>query len=808
MRSNKYVAMSILVVASATGAERETLAFVQKTCMECHNAKDMQGGISLAGVQHTKTFTQDRVIWQKVYDMLDSGLMPPGDAKVQPPAAEIDGIKNWIKAEFDRQDAAAKPFAGSVSARRLNRVEYDNTVRDLLGVDIHASENFPPDSAAFGFDNISDALKVSPILLERYLDAAQNVVRTAIFGPEKLKPSFTHFSAPFREHVRPTDLMKPYDLTGLSSPSSTHMVHRFPVTGTYSFKFITNGHRPNQSEPARIALWIDGKMIQELPLDATDLEGQFVEYKAKVEAGEHIVSASYINQYHGLPPSYKGPEPSKRDPVALVTVRGALTEKDRETFRKLGTSIKTDRIETRVDNRFESIDIGGPFEQSAGPSAASLRKVFVCGHAAGKHTNACARTIVSSFANKAFRRPATPAEIAKYLPLVALAKQQGDSFEEGIATALQAILVSPQFLFRVERTPVAKADSVPVSDYELASRLSYFLWSSTPDSTLLRLAASKTLSQPAVLEAQVKRMLVDPKAKALVANFGGQWLQLRNIEVSTPDVQKFPDWDEHLRRSMRTEMEMFFENIIRMDRPISDFLDANYTFVNERLARFYGMDGVTGNNFQKVDVTNTKRGGGLLAQAGILTISSYATRTSPVLRGKWVLENLLNTPPPPPPPAVPLLDESKIGVGASLREQMEEHRKNAVCASCHSRMDPIGFGLENFNGIGAWREMDGKSPVNAAGTLVGGRSFNGPKEFKALLTKDPEPFAKAVTEKMFTYAMGRGIETYDTPVLKSIHASLTKQNYRFSALITGIVKSVPFRMRSVTDKPLLASAKE
>jgi hypothetical protein len=797
-----------VTVTAASASDRETLAFVQKTCMECHNAKDMQGGISLAGVQHSKTFTEDRVLWQKVYDMLDAGMMPPLEAKVQPPAAEIDSIRNWIKAEFDRQDASAKPFAGSVSSRRLNRVEYDNTIRDLLGVDLRASENFPPDSAAFGFDNISDALKVSPVLLERYLDAAQTVVRAAIFGPEKLKPAFTHFSAPYREHVRPTDLMKPYDLTGLSSPSSTHTVHRFPVTGTYSFKFITNGHRPNQSEPARVALWIDGKLIQEQPLDATDLEGQFVEYKAKVEAGEHIISATYLSQYHGLPPSYKGPEPSKRDPAPLVNTRGALTEKDREIFRKLGTSIKTDRVETRTDNRFESIDIGGPFEQTTGPSAASLRKVFVCGHAAGKHTDACARTIVTSFAGKAFRRPATQAEVAKYLPLVALAKKQGDSFEEGIATALEAILVAPQFLFRVERVPIAKADSVPVTDYELASRLSYFLWSSTPDETLLRLAAAKTLSQPAVLNAQVKRMLLDPKSKALVSNFGGQWLQLRNIEVSTPDVEKFPDWDEYLRRSMRTEMEMFFENVIRADRPISDFLDANYTFVNDRLARFYGIDGVTGSNFRQVDVTNTKRGGGLLAQAGILTISSYATRTSPVLRGKWVLENLLNAPPPPPPPSVPALEETKVGQGASLREQMETHRKNTVCASCHARMDPIGFGLENFNGIGAWREMDGKSPVNAAGTLVGGRSFNGPKEFKALLAKDPEPFSKAITEKLFTYAMGRGIENYDTPVLKSIHASMTKQNYRFSALVLGIVNSVPFRMRSATNTPLVASNKE
>jgi hypothetical protein len=627
-----------------------------------------------------------------------------------------------------------------------------------------------------------------------------------LFGPELLKPSAVHYSAPVRindsrgRFSMPKDLSN-YDLTGLSTLHSAHFIHRFPVDGEYSFRLVLNGHRPNQSEPAHPAFFIDGKMIQEFEVDATDLEGQIVELRTHVTAGEHLLSGSYLRNYHGLPPSYNGPEPSKRPPEALITPRGKLSEKDIETLRKYGTRIKTDGIEKRIDNRYESIDVGGPFHQVTAPSPENLRRIYVCGHAPGKHTAACTRLIVASFASRAFRRPATAEEVSQFAGFAALARKQGDSFEEGIATALEAVLVSPSFLYRIEKDQPAPPGGsfVPVGQYELASRLSYFLWSSTPDAELLRLAGQGSLRQPDVLAAQVKRMLRDAKSFALVENFAGQWLQFKNIDVVRPDLERFPAFDEGLRQAMRRETELFIDNIFRNDGSVIELLDANYTFLNERLARFYGIAGVAGPDFRRVDVSGTPRGGGILAHASILTASSYSTRTSPVLRGKWILENLLNAPQPAPPADVPPLDASKVGESGTLRQQMEEHRKNPTCASCHSRMDPLGFGLENFNAIGAWRTEDGKFPVDASGALPDGRSFQTPAELKTILKADREVFVRGLTEKLLIYALGRGLERYDRPVVTEIAARLPSEDYKFSQLVLEIVNSLPFQMRRASE---------
>ncbi len=776
-----------------------TLAFVAKNCVSCHSAGFSSGGVNLESYKDEKAILSDRPVWERVAAKLRAGEMPPPGLP-KPPASEIEAVCRFLDGEFAKQDAQVKPDAGRVTARRLNRTEYNNTLRDLLGVDLRLADHFPMDQAAYGFDNIADALNVSPVLLEKYVDAAETAVRTAIFGAQKLKPAMTHYSAPVRIPVLPKSFAG-YDESGLTALSSTHAVHRFPVDGEYRFHLVLNGHRPNQSEPAHVAFWVDGKMVDQAEVDATDLEGQTRDFKARLTAGEHLLSATYLKEYHGLPARYKGPEPSTRPAEALITVRGALTEKDRETLRKLGTTIKLDRVETRVDNRFESIDVAGPFTQSPGPSQAALRHIFVCGHAPGKHLPSCARTIVANFARRAFRRPVSAAEIQPFLGLVALARKQGDSFEEGIAAALEAVLVSPDFLFRIERdrpAPPGKT-AAPLSDYELASRLSYFLWSSMPDAELMRVAGQGRLRRPAVLEAQVRRMLKDPKSSALVENFGGQWLQFRNIDVVRPDSEKFPQFDESLRRSMRRETELFFDHIVRQDRSILEFLDAPYTFLDERLARFYGVPGVSGAEFRQVDVSGTKRGGGLLAQASILTISSYATRTSPVLRGKWILENLLNAPPPPPPPAVPALDDTKIGQSMTMRQQLEEHRKNPVCASCHSKMDPLGFGLENLNAIGAWRDEDGKLPIDASGSLPGGREFKGPVQLKSLLLQDRDAFVAGVTEKLLIYALGRGLERYDRPVLGAIQRKLAAADYRFSQLVLEIVNSYPFENRRARE---------
>jgi len=788
----------------------DVFTFVKKNCVACHNATVTNGDVNLAAFETAQSFDENRETWERVVSKIKTGEMPPPAMK-KPPAADTLALTKFLEAEFARQDRTAKPDPGRVTARRLNRTEYNNTVRDLLGVDIRPADNFPNDEAAFGFDNIGDALTLSPVLLEKYLYAAERAVRTAVFGPERLKPAAIHYSAPVRLNDLVTNPTLPkdmfhYDDSGLSTRHSFHVLHRFAVEGEYSFRIVLNGHRPNQSESATPAFWIDGKMIKEWEVDATDLEGQIVEVRAKVTAGEHLLSSTYLRNLHGLPPKYAGPMPSKRPPEPLISARGKLTEKDIETLRKYGTKIKTDRIETRLDNRFESLDIGGPFTQPDGPSPESVKRVFVC----AQQTQPCAQSIVSTFAKRAFRRPVTPAETVPFVKLYALARQQGDSFQEGIVTALQGVLVSPNFLFRVERdAPVnARKTFAPVSQYELASRLSYFLWSSMPDAELLTVAGRGRLRQPAVMQTQVKRMLRDPKASALVENFAGQWLQFKNIDVMKPDPGKFPDFDESVRYAMRRETELFFEEMVREDGSVLNVLDANYTYMNERLARFYGVPGIEGPAFRRVDMSKNPRGGGVLAHGSVLTISSYSTRTSPVLRGKWILENLLNAPPPPPPPAVPSLDDSKVGQSASLRQQMEAHRKNPACASCHSRMDPLGFGLENFDAVGAWRSMDGKFPVDATGTLPSGKTFSGPVELKTNLLDSRDAYVRGLTDKLLTYALGRGLERPDRLVINSIAAKLPARNYKLSALVLDIVESLPFQQRRTAAATAIGAKSE
>ena len=512
------------VLSAADMSDKAVFSFVKKNCNACHNATVTSGDVNLTAFKDAKAFDESRETWERVVSKLKTGEMPPPGSP-RPPASDVAAVTKYLEAEFARQDRAVQPDPGRVTARRLNRAEYNNSMRDLLGVDIRPADSFPADEAAFGFDNISDALILSPVLLEKYVDAAERVVRTAMFGPEKLKPSMTHYPSPVRIPTLPKNLME-YDLTGLHTQHAAHVKHRFPVDAEYTFRVVLNGHRPNQSEPVKAVFWVDGKQLPEvMTVEGSDLEGQILEWKTKMTAGEHLLSMSYLNNYHGLPPSYKGPEPSKLPPDPLLSnnARGKLTEQDIEILRKFGTKLKTDRIEVRVDNRTESIDVGGPFNQTTGPSQESLRKIFACGHLNGQHKAACSRTIVSSFAQKAFRRPVTAKEVDSFVQYVALARKHGDSFEEGIATALQAILVSPNFLFRMEqdRPATAKASlpAVSVNEYELASRLSYFLWSSTPDAELLRLAAAKRLRQPGVLQAQVRRMLKDRASRSACREF-------------------------------------------------------------------------------------------------------------------------------------------------------------------------------------------------------------------------------------------------------------------------------------------------
>jgi hypothetical protein len=470
------------------------------------------------------------------------------------------------------------------------------------------------------------------------------------------------------------------------------------------------------------------------------------------------------------------------------------------------------------DARINAIEIGGPYAQASGPSPVSVARIFTCGHRPGAHLATCRHRILAGIARRAFRRPVSPGEIAVFDGLSALADKHGEPFEETLAVGIQAVLVSPDFLFRIERDrpvpgvrgmriqpgshaspaplPQSSGMGVPISDHELATRLSYFLWASMPDARLRRVADRGELRRPGVLAREVRRMLQNEKARSLVEEFGGQWLQVRALESAAPDKDRFPAFDDYLRLSMRRETDLFFASIIRDDRSIFDFLGAPYTFVNERLARHYGMPGVTGAAFRRVEVPASR--GGVLTHASVLTVSSYATRTSPVLRGKWILENLLGAPPPDPPPGVPNLDEARAGEAASVRQQLEAHRTNPTCAACHRRMDPLGFGLENYDGIGAWRTEDGGTPIDAAGTLPDGRTFDGPAALRGILENEREAFARALTVKLLTYALGRGLTQADRQTVRGIVRALPRHEYRFSGLVLEIAQSVPFQMRRGT----------
>ena len=889
--------------------------FFTKSCYGCHSNALQSGGLNLQSLTSGGLIEKDRDEWDKVLEKLRTGQMPP-PVLPRPAEADVKLVTAWISNELARIDREAKPDPGRITARRLNRTEYDNSVRDLLGVDFQPASDFPPDDSGYGFDNIADVLSVSPSLMEKYVSAAEKVARAALYGPPQMKPTLVKHEPWYVDFDTTPGVKTEYDLTGLSLPSALHVMHRFPVEGDYDIAGLLRGARPVGSEPLQVAFWIDGKQVSELsyPIPSTgEVSGQRKQFRTHVAAGEHWLSASFLRIYEGLPVAFHGPNPSKlpsppargrggrggrggapgapgqaggrggtapapagtlttpattatptaATPASATTPATAATPATpapsatapssdaRVASPGLATSPVTtptpastpsaatasivppagagtgapagpragrgprpevasnnDELAAAAGNGVfgggatvgffvSNLEIIGPYNQAGGPSEESRKKIFVC----AEETPACAKKIVATLAGRVYRRPATRQEVDQLTGIVAMVQQQGDSFREGLCLAIQRTLISPNFLFRIEqdRKPLPTETARPVSDTELATRLSYLLWSSTPDDELLRLAAEQKLRRPGVLKAQVQRMLKDPKSSALVDDFGGQWLQFRGLESHEPDRKKFQQYTEYTKMSTQKETELFLGYLMREDRPITDLIDARYTFLNQRLAEFYGIPGVQGAEFRKVDLTGTNRQG-VLTQASVLTMSSYANRTSPVLRGKWVLENILNTPPPPKPNGVPDLDEKAVGVSASLREQLEKHRANAVCASCHSRMDPLGFALENYDAIGQWRDKDGKFPIDASGQLPDGRKFVGAKGLTDILTSDPKVIAKAMTEKLLIYALGRGLESYDRPVVNQIVAGLAADQYRFSSLVLGIVNSVPFQERRAAPR--------
>lgn len=745
-------ALSLFSCFAATASFQKTVEpFLKTNCFLCHNAKLKVGGLNLEAYRDSKSALRDRDVWEKVVQKLRTGQMPPKGRPV-PPSAEVNDVTNWFEVQFARLDRSIKPDPGRVTARRLNRVEYNNTIRDLLGVDFKPAADFPADDSGYGFDNNGDVLSLSPVLMEKYLAAAEKIARKAIVADPPPKPTREKI-----EHL---------PVTGEGSPSRDLISgHQFPVEGDYLLRAAVGGRR----DSLLLTLWLDGRELETLPVTTDDDTPRVAEMRAHIPAGEHELKATLMHD-DSRPDAAPDPEQVK-------------DQKDKN--KKPGRHPFIDRIE-----------INGPYNPHARPLTLSHKRIFICSDIEGHHDSSCARKIVAELARRAYRRPVADQEVQNLVRFVEMAQAKGDSFEQGVRIALEAILVSPDFLFRIERDPNPNnpAASHHINDYELASRLSYFLWSSMPDEELFRLAGDRKLHKPGMLQAQVKRMLLDPKSSALVDNFAGQWLELRNLDSVKPDPDRFPEFDASLRNAMRQETRLFFEAVMHENRSILDFIDGKFTFLNEPLAKFYGIPGVTGSEFRRVALTGEERSG-VLTQASVLTVSSYPTRTSPVIRGKWILENFLNDPPPPPPPGVPNLNEAAIGTKESLRQQLEQHRANPACSSCHARMDPLGFGLENYDAVGHWRTHDGKFPVDSTGTLPGGRTFRSPAELKTILRADSDAFARCLAEKMLTYALGRGLERYDRPAVNLICRRLAADGYRFSDLVDGIVESLPFDMR-------------
>jgi cytochrome c551/c552 len=759
---------SVLAIAPSARAQSQS-ALVNQYCVGCHNQKVSTAGVSLQGLD--SKVGEHAGVWERALRKVRSGQMPPTGLP-RPDAAVMASFVKWLENSLD-QAAVTNPNPGRPAVHRLNRAEYSNAIRDLLAIDIKPGSLLPVDDSGYGFDNIGDVLSVSPVLLERYISVARTISRLAM-GDPTIKPSEEEYQAP-REppgsNARTRNERVSDDLP-FDSRGGLAFQHYFPLDGEYLLRVKLSGN-PDQR-----------------PL----------EFRLPVQAGLRTVGAAFLR------------ESAKAEVEAPVGRRGAAAA-DPLMPKKESLPAELDlRLDGKRVQRFEvpekaapaqvnSVIVSGPFKVTGPGDTPSRAKIFVCRPSTSKDEAPCARTILSTVGRRAFRRPVTDADLKPLLAFYESGRRERD-FEYGIEKALRAMLVSPDFLFRIERDPAGtRPGSVyRISDFELASRLSFFLWSSIPDDLLLDLAEKGKLKDPDILERQVHRMLDDPRSDSLVSNFAGQWLYLRSLAQVKPDPVAFPEFDESLRQSFQQETELFFQTILREDRSVMDLLSANYTFLNQRLAEHYGIPNVYGSQLRKVALADPNRGG-LLGQGSILTVTSYPNRTSVVQRGKWILENLLGAPPPPPPPDIPdLKAHTKDGRLLTMREQMEQHRANPICSSCHARMDPIGFSLENYDGVGKWRSQDGGSTIDPSGKLPGGVQFQGPVGLKKLLLANyHDDFVETVTEKLLTYALGRGLEYYDQPAVRSIAREAGQDNYRVSALVAAIVRSTPFQMRRTPE---------
>ena len=761
---------------STSAVER---ALLDQYCVTCHNDKTKKANLTLEGIDMA-TVGDHPELWEKVVRKLRAGLMPPPGIK-RPPLAEYEGLRNWLETEIDRK-AASRPNPGSIVLHRLNRTEYANAVRDLLDFNVDVETLLPPDDSARGFDNVAGSLTLSPTLLEAYMTAATRIARMAV-GYWKSPTEMTY--------IAPADGSQNLQIEGLPFGTRGGLLvrHTFPSDGEYRFS-IQNLGIGKYTPGEKIEFLVDGERVKLVDYVGVGLtqgmaadEGDgTINVTVPVKAGSHMVGATFLATNY-------------RPSLDLI----------KQYERK---SLENNSIpQLQYYPAIGILKIQGPFGAARPDDSRTIRRVFTCrppATATVAQEESCSKEILSTLARRAYRRPSSAQDLEALTEFYHEGRK-GGSFDDGIELALRRLLASPQFLVRAEKEPanLALGKSYRITDLELASRLSFFLWSSIPDDELINVAAQGKLSNPVVLEQQAKRMLADPRSQAFVENFADQILYLRNLPATSPDGVFYPDWDDELRKGFRRETEMLFESIMREDRNVVDLLTADYTFLNERLARHYGITGVYGSNFRRVTLgpdMDYRRG--LLGQGSFLSVTWVQNfRTSPVKRGVWVLENILGTPPPEPPPNVPPLEDSKGGPEKilTLREQMTMHRKNEPCASCHKLMDPIGFALENFDADAKWRTKqggDGGALIDASSELWDGTKVNGPVELrKALLRYSPQ-FVRMITEKMMTFGLGRGVEYYDMPVIRSIVRDADKNNDKFTALLMGVIKSAPFQMRT------------
>jgi hypothetical protein len=743
-------------------------SMVDQYCADCHNSEKKKGDLDLENVG-TDDVTRQPQIWEKVARRLRARQMPPA-GKERPDESTYAAVLSRLESLLD-EAAARHPNPGRTDTlRRLNRTEYQNAIRDLLALDIDAATLLPKDEGSHGFDNVTVG-NLSPTLLDRYISAAQKISRLAVGAPRRSGGDTFRIRADVtqEEHVEGLPL---------GTRGGALISYAFPQDAEYEIQIRLARDRNEEIEGLReeheLELLLDREHVESFKVAPPkgnknfELVDQHLKIRIPVTAGPHQVAVTFV-----------------KNPTALL-----------ETKRQPYNAHFNMHRHPRISPAIYQVSINGPYAAKGPGDTPSRRRIFISKPTKPEEEETCARQILSTLTRRAYRRPVTDADLEKPLEFYRKARVE-EGFEAGIEAALSAILVSPQFLFRVEKDPagVAPETAYRISDLDLASRLSFFLWSSIPDDELLDAAVRGDLGKPDVLEKQARRMLADSRSRSLVSNFAGQWLYLRNLESFTPDLRLFPDFDDNLRQAFREETELFVESILREDRSVLSLLKSDYTFLNERLAKHYGIPNVYGSQFRRVSLDAKANRGGLLRQGSILAVTSYATRTSPVIRGKWILENLIGTPPPPPLPDVPALKDNTVSATLSVRERLAEHRANAACAVCHNLMDPVGFSLENFDAVGRWRTIEDGKPVDASGGLPDGSKFIGIAGLEEGLLKRPEVFVGTLTEKLLTFALGRGVEHYDGPAIRKVVRDSQAADYRFSSIIVGLTSSTPFTMR-------------